>query len=183
MYESCSSLLEFKIANMKNITAHLSLFGANFIWACSYPLYKLTMPHYIEPLALLTLVLLVSAALSLTTLAKEWCRGCHTPIDRGDIWALLGAGMLIAVLRKGFLIYGLSLTSPIDGSIISTLSPIVVLIISLFVGIERFSFRKSIGVLLGFTGALGVILSSVTKSDIGAGVKGNIMVLIRHYFP
>ncbi|MFI3306743.1 MAG: DMT family transporter [Rikenellaceae bacterium] len=159
---------------MKNLSAHLSLLGGSAIWACSFPLYNIVMPRYIEPLPLFTATIIVTALLSLTSLLGSAPR---ETLPRRDILSMIGAALLIAILRKFMLLYGLSLTSPIDGSIIGTVAPVVVLIISVAVGAELFSTRKLMGVLLGFGGAVGVILSG------GAGgaksqVWGNVMILL-----
>ncbi|MFR9651327.1 MAG: DMT family transporter [Rikenellaceae bacterium] len=158
---------------MNNISAHLSLLGCNLLWALSYPLYKVAMPHFITPLPLLTLVLVIAAIISY--IPHLWRRK-RMVVERGDWLTIIFAGLLIALIRKGLLIFGISLTSPIDGSIIFTISPVVVLIISVIMGLERFSISKSIGMLLGLGGAIGVIISSASKSGVEAGVWGNIMV-------
>lgn len=158
---------------MNNISAHLSLLGCNLLWAFSYPLYKVAMPHFITPLPLLTLVLVIAAIISYVP--HIWRRK-KMVIERRDWLTIIFAGLLIALIRKGLLIFGISLTSPIDGSIIFTISPVVVLIISVIMGLERFSIRKSIGMFLGLGGAIGVIVTSASKSGVDSGVWGNLMV-------
>ena len=163
---------------MNNLSAHIALFGCNLFWALSYPFYKIAMPTYIEPLPLLTMVLMVAALISIISMLFDLAKGrANSHIDGGDMLKVVIAGLLIALIRKGLLVFGLSNTSPIDGSIIFTISPIVVLIISVIVGIERFSMRKTLGMVLGLGGAIGVILTSDDKSSDGAGMMGNIMVL------
>ncbi|MFI3269190.1 MAG: DMT family transporter [Rikenellaceae bacterium] len=161
---------------MQNITAHIQLLICNLIWACGYPLYNFVMPKYIEPIPLFTATTIVTALLSLTSLA--W-RTEETPrVERRDMFAIVGAALLIALLRKGMLIVGLSMTSPIDGSIISSIGPVVVLVISVAMRLERFSPRKAIGILLGLGGALGVILSGGGTAHQTSGVVGNILMLL-----
>ncbi len=160
---------------IKSITPHLALLGTNLAWAIAYPMYHMVLPNYIDPLSILTATLIISALFSLIPLLWE----PHEKVERHDIISLIGASLLIAVIRKGLLIFALSKTNPIDGSIISTFTPIVVLIISIIVGVERFNIKKATGLLLGLGGAMGVILTSSQSggshsSDV---VKGNIMVL------
>ncbi len=159
---------------LRKYTPHLALLATNLAWAIAYPMYHMVLPNYIKPLSILTATLIISAIFSLIPMLWE----PHERVSKHDIPALIGAAILIAIIRKGLLIYALSLTSPIDGSIISTLTPIIVLMISIIVGIERFSLNKLTGLLLGLGGAVGVILTS------GSGVShpkwemlGNIMVL------
>ncbi len=163
---------------MKNFTAHLSLFTANLIWACGYPLYKFVLPTYIKPLPLFTATVIFTALLSIGSLLFQDSSKPRERLERGDIWAIVGAALLIAVIRKEMLIFGLSMTSPIDGSIIATISPIVVLVISVVVGLERFSMQRIIGIVLGFWGAIGVILTGSRGSNADTGMLGNLLILI-----
>ncbi|MFI3282401.1 MAG: DMT family transporter [Rikenellaceae bacterium] len=159
---------------LKSITPHLALLGTNLVWAVAYPMYHMVLPHHISPLAILTATLIISALMSLVPMLWE----PHERVYRGDILALVGGAILIAVVRKGLLIFALSKTTPIDGSIISTFTPIVVLIISILIGIERFGVKKAVGLLLGLAGAIGVILTSSTSASNPTGqIAGNIMVL------
>ncbi len=158
---------------MKNLSAHIALLGSSLIWACSFPLYNFVMPHYISPLPLFTATVIVTALLSLTSLFGSAPR---EKLPRRDIISLIGAALLIAILRKFMLLYGLSMTSPIDGSIIGTIAPVVVLVISVAVGAEIFSRKKLLGVLLGFGGAVGVILSG-GGDHAKSQILGNVMVL------
>ena len=68
---------------------------------------------------------------------------------------LIGAALLIGVLRKVFIMYGLSMTSPIDGSIIDTIVPLLVLLLSVLLGMDRFTKLKIAGLVLGMAGAGG----------------------------
>ncbi len=165
-----------KDKTMQNFTAHIQLLFCNLIWACAYPLYNFVMPKHITPVPLFTATVIITALFSLSSLM--W-RTPETPrVERKDILSIVGAALLIALLRKGMLITGLSMTSPIDGSIISTISPVVVLVISVVVGLESFSFRKALGILLGLGGALGVILSGNGSLHATSGMVGNILMLL-----
>ncbi len=159
---------------MKNISAHLSLLGCNLIWACAYPFYNYVMPNHIKPLPLFTAAILFTALISLFSLLKS----NRQHVEKQDMMAIVGAALLIIFLRKGMLIFGLSLTSPIDGSIITTLAPVVVLLISVIMGIEKFSWRKALGILLGFGGAVGVILTANNSAHHQSGMVGNILILL-----
>ncbi len=158
---------------MKNISAHFELLACNLIWACSYPLYNLVMPSHIKPLPLFTATVIFTALMSLSSLL----RSKRDHVERADMMTIVGAALLIAFLRKGMLLFGLSLTSSVDGSIISSLAPVAVLIISVIMGVERFSSRKAMGILLGLGGAIGVILSGNDDAHHSSGMVGNIMIL------
>lgn len=137
-------------------------------------MYHLVLNKYIEPISILTATLIVSAIFSFVPLLWEKRERVHGD----DVVALIGAAILIAVIRKGLLIFALSKTSPIDGSIISTFTPIVVLVISIIIGMERFTISKFAGLMLGLCGAIGVILTSGGDATHPTQeMLGNVMVL------
>lgn len=159
---------------MNNITAHLELLVCNLIWACAYPLYNFVLKSHIDPLPLLTATMIFSALLSLTSLIT---RGEEEHrVEARDILPIVAGALLIALLRKGMLMFGLSLTTSVDAPIISTTTPVVVLVISVLLGLEHFSRRKSLGVLLGLGGAIGVILTGGSASG-EAKMLGNLLIL------
>ena len=108
------------------VKSHLALLLCNIIWACDYPFYNLVLSKYVAPIALVTASLCAAALFSLVPLL--WSKA--KPIARKDIKTMIGAALLIGVIRKVLLMYGLSRTSPIDGSIIDTITPLLVLLIS-----------------------------------------------------
>ncbi len=165
-----------KLLIMKNLSAHLALFASNLIWACAYPVYNFLMPKYIEPLPLFTAIMSVTALISVISMLCDRNKA-SLRIERHDIVAVIVAALLITTLRKGLLIYGLSITSPIDGSIISTTTPVVVMVISILIGFEVFSKRRALGVILGLGGAVGVILTGGDSHHAHSTVEGNLMIL------
>ena len=64
----------------------------------------------------------------------------NIPVSSGELalYRAVLAALLIGVLRKVFIMYGLSMTSPIDGSIIDTIVPLLVLALSVLLGMDRF---------------------------------------------
>lgn len=152
---------------------HILLLICNLIWAMDYPFYHILAPTYLHPMTLLTLSLLVTALLSLTPLIRQR----PERVDPRDIPKLVAAALLIGVMRKGFLMFGLSRTSPIDGSIINTLGPLLILILSVAVGIDRFTKLKVAGLALGLAGAVAIILWGGSASHEHSGLVGNLLVL------
>lgn len=98
-------------------------------------------------------------------------------IERKDMMKIFVAAMLIGVVRKICMMEGLVRTSPIDGSIIGTMTPLFVLTLSVIIGIERLSRRKVLGLVLGMAGAIGVILSSSAKTHTHSDATGNLLIL------
>ncbi|MFI3316947.1 MAG: DMT family transporter [Rikenellaceae bacterium] len=159
---------------MTNLKPHIALFVCNSIWAINYPFYHIIMGKGVSAAAMLELSLLVAALLSFVPLL--WSRG--EKVERSDIKYLVAAAVLSGLMRKGFVIFGLSLTTPIDASIIASLLPVMALVISVIMGIDRFTIRRVAGIALGMGGVLAVILSSGSSSGAGSILGGNILMLL-----
>ena len=155
--------------------AHLGLILANLVWAMNYPFYKMIMPQYMSPYALATLAVSIAAILALLSFF-------FVPVERvqrkGDIVKFIGAAVLMGVAKKLFLMVGIQHTSPIDASIIATLGPILVLVISVFFLIDRFTPMKIVGMVIGLAGALVVILSNSGTPAATAKLGGDAIVFL-----
>ena len=155
------------------IKAHIALICCNVVWACDYPFYNLILGKYIEPLAMVTASLIVAALLS--WIPTIW-QGCER-IERKDWVLIIFAALLMGVVRKVMMMFGLSRTSPIDGSIISTLVPIFVLIVSVIARIDRLTIRKVAGLVIGLVGAIAVVVTSDAPSHVKSELWGNMMIM------
>lgn len=134
--------------------ALLAAFGASAIYGLNHSLAKGVMPDHIQPFAFI--LIRVSGAALLFWIVSLF--GPRERISRGDwprlvLCALLGMGINMLSFFKG-----LQLSTPINSSVLVTLTPIFVVILSAFFLKERVSLNKALGVLLGFVGALGLVL-------------------------
>ena len=157
---------------MNRLKPHLALLTCNVVWALDYPFYNIVLPYYVHPMAMISASLIATALLSLIPLLWEQAER----VERADIRRLIGAALLIGVLRKVFLMYGLSKTSPIDGSIIDTVVPLLVLLLSVALGIDRFTRPKVAGLVLGMAGAVAVVLTGAAPVHAHSQLWGNLLV-------
>ena len=157
---------------MNRLKPHLALLTCNVVWALDYPFYNIVLPYYVHPMAMISASLIATALLSLIPLLRERAER----VERADIRRLIGAALLIGVLRKVFLMYGLSKTSPIDGSIIDTVVPLLVLLLSVALGIDRFTRPKVAGLVLGMAGAVAVVLTGAAPVHAHSQLWGNLLV-------
>ena len=162
------------MTNSKLMWAHLSLILCNIVWACDFPLYNLLLGRYITPLAMVAASLVVAALWSLLPLLWERAEEI-APTDRIKIF---GAAILIGITRKLCLMFGLAQTSPIDGSIISITTPLIVLLLSVLVGWERFTKMKVAGLLLGMAGAIAIIVASNGRNHEHSTLLGNVLIFV-----
>lgn len=157
----------------ETLKAHIALLGCNIVWACDYPFYNLLLGRYIEPLAMVTASLVVAALLS--WIPRLW----ESPqtIERSDWGIIFIAALLMGVARKVMMMFGLSRTSPIDGAIIATIVPLLVLLVSVIARIDRLTARKTVGLIIGMAAAVAVIMTSNTPTHDKSGLWGNVMMI------
>lgn len=156
----------------KPISPHIALIFCNIVWACDYPFYNLVLGKYISPLAMVSASLVVAALLSLLPLLWEKAESVE-PKDRLKI---LGLALLMGVMRKLCMMYGLANTSAIDGSIISTTTPLIVLLLSVIAGLDRFTTQRVFGLLIGMAGTIAIIISSNSGAHEHSSTIGNILI-------
>lgn len=154
--------------------AHLAILFANLIYGANYSIAKEAMPEYIQPFAFV--FLRVSGALILfwivgTFLIKE-------KVDKKDIPRIALLGVFGVAINQLLFLKGLSLTSPINASIIMISNPIVVLLLASIALKEKIVLNKVIGIALGIAGALLLLLFNKTLSFGSATIKGDLMILI-----
>ena len=155
------------------VWANVALIGCNVVWACDYPFYNLLLGRYISPMAMVSASLIVAAVLSWVPRLWE----AAERIERKD-WAIIViSALLMGVTRKVMMMFGLSRTSPIDGSIIATIVPLLVLIVSVIAGVDSLCARKVVGLVLGMAGAVAVILSSGSSHHAQSELWGNVMMI------
>ena len=158
----------------KALSANLALIFCNIIWACDYPFYSLILGKYISPIAMVTASLVVAAIFSLIPLLWERAER----LEPNDRLKIIGAAILMGLARKLCMMYGLASTSSIDGSIISTTTPLLVLILSVAAGMEHLTRTKSVGLLLGMVGTIAIIIASNSGVHEKSSALGNILIII-----
>ena len=140
----------------KNKYAHLAIITANVIFGLNYVFSKMLVPEYLSPMST-TVTRVLFATLAFWTLVIF---GNYEKIEKRDLLKLFICGQLGISLNMYLFLKGISLTSPMDSSIIMTLTPLLVLIISAIVLKEAITNRKIFGIFLGATGAILLITSS-----------------------
>ena len=157
------------------VKAHLSLLAAQIIYALNYSIAKGLMPTFIGPTGLV--FMRVSGACFLFWILSLFTEKEKVPKPH------LVKFMLLAVFgvacNQLCFIYGLHLSRPINSAIIMTITPIVVTVFTLLNLKERFSILKIIGLALGISGALTLLLSNGKSFQIDHQTAlGDILTLI-----
>lgn len=104
--------------------------------------------------------------------------GPKEKIDKKDYIHFAIAAFFGIALNMMMFFKGLEHTTPIHASVISTISPILVLVMSAVILKERLTFMKISGVILGFAGA--IILTLYGKSLLASDnvLLGNTLIVI-----
>jgi drug/metabolite transporter (DMT)-like permease len=157
-----------------NTLAHLSVILLNLLYALSYFVLKKVSPEYL-PASTFVLIRVISAG-SLFWIAASFTKG--KPIEKQDHIKLFIAALFGVVFNQLCFFNGLVYTSSINTSIIMTTTPILVLPISAWWIKERVSGFKIIGIIIGFLGALIVILQRDAFDAAPNPLKGNILIFI-----
>lgn len=158
------------------LKAHLALLTVALIYGLNYSIAKDVMPQYAEPRGFILL-----RALGATLLFQ--LVGLFLPrekIARSDWWRLILGGFFGVAANQLLFFEGLNLTGPIPASVIMTSNPILVLLFSaLFLG-TPLRWVRILGIVLGLTGALYLILGKADQQALLAGGArtGNLLVFL-----
>jgi drug/metabolite transporter (DMT)-like permease len=160
--------------NRKPLQAHLSMFTAAAIWGLMAPLGKDAMNNGLDGISMVSFRVLGAALLF--WVASIFVKAERVP--RRDIFLFAGAGLFGIVFNQCLYTIGLSFTSPVNASIVTTSMPIFAMILSFFILKEPITLRKAGGVFAGCCGAVILILTSMSAADSQVGdFRGDLMCM------
>jgi len=154
--------------------AHLALLAANIIYGVNYSVAKAVMPDQIKPLALVALRS-ISAALLF------WMTSMFLPkerVNRKDLLYLFGCSFFGVVINQVLFLVGLNYTSPVNSSIIISTNPIFAFVFAAIILRENISLLKSVGLAIGLSGVLLLILQNGTPDVTSRTFIGDIYTLV-----
>lgn len=150
------------------------MLGASIMWGLMSPVGKTALENGISGLSLATFRM-TGGALCF------WIASLFAPkehVKPHDLLMLFFAGLLGIVFNQGCFTFGLSLTSPIDASIITTTAPIATMIVAALYLKEPVTGKKVMGIFIGSIGALILILSSQGAASGKSGsIPGDLLCL------
>lgn len=162
----------------KKVGGHLAMLSANVMWGLMSPIAKMVfMSGLILPMILVDFRVCGAALLfwiSSLFLPKE-----HVPLP--DLLRLFGAGMLGILLNQGCFIFGVSLTTPGEASLVTTTMPMWVMLLAWIILHEPITYKKAGGILLGATGALILILGNGISLGGDNPALGDFIVLCAQF--
>lgn len=140
----------------EKLTGHIAMFGANAMWGIMSPVSKFVMAAGVVTPMVMTDFRILGAAVLFWTISFFQKR---EPVSWRDLGLFFIASQIAIVLNQGSFIFGVSMTSPIDASIITTSLPILTLIIAAFYLKEPVTGKKITGIILGASGAILLVIS------------------------
>lgn len=161
------------------LKGHAALWVANIVWGLNAPIGKSVLasvshPDGVSPFALSAYRMVGAGALF-------WIASLFLPRERvapRDMLLLLLASVFGIQLNQMLFLWGLSLTSPINTSIIATVVPVLTMVLAMVFLREPITCLKAGGVLLGCAGAVILILMSQHGAGYSSSIKGDVLCLI-----
>jgi len=155
--------------------AIVALFLVQLLYGFNYTFAKTVMNEgYVKPFGF---VLLRVAGATLLF----WLMSLFLPnekIDKKDFFQLFLASVFGVFINMLLFLKGLEFTTPIHASTIMTITPIVILILSIFMLKERITSLKILGAIIGFIGALILTLYGQSARAADNILLGNLMIFL-----
>ena len=164
---------------------HAAMFGANAMWGLMSPISKFIMlGGAVTPLVVTDLR--IGGAMVLFWLTSFFQKPEH--VSHKDLASLFVAALLGIVFNQGCFIFGVSLSSPGDASIITTSMPLWAMVLAALILKEPITGKKVLGIAAGASGALLLILgngqngqgTSATTAG-GTMIWGDLLVLLAQF--
>ncbi len=159
----------------KRTLAIFAALGATLIYALNHTIAKDVMPTYVQGFGFIGIRLIGATILF-------WLLGLFIPkqpIDKADRMAFLRAAILGMAINMLAFFKGLEYSTPINSTVIITTTPIMVFLFSVLLLKENIRPKRAIGVLMGFLGALSLILFSQQATANASNINlGNFLFVI-----
>lgn len=162
---------------------HASMLGANTIWGMMSPITKTIMAGgAITPLVVSDLR--IGGAMILFWIVSLFQKPEH--VSHQDMATLFFASLFAIIFNQGCFIFGVSLTSPGDASIITTSMPLWAMVLAAFILKEPITGKKVTGIALGAGGALLLILGGsgthqLSTTNGNTAIFGDLLVLFAQF--
>jgi len=158
----------------KNLKAHFALLGANTIYGLNYVIAKGIMPDFLMPKA----IIFIRVVITLVVFGILHFFLPSEKVEKRDLLKLAICAVFGVAINQILFFEGLNLSTPINASIIITVIPVIILVFAHFILKEKITTLKVIGIILGGSGALMIILSAGGGSFKSSTMLGNLLIFI-----
>ena len=157
------------------ILALLAATAASTIYGINHTIAKGLMPTIIEPYGFILLRVAGAAVVF-------WLLSIFYPsekIEKKDWFLFAACAFFGMVLNMLMFFKGLSLSTPINSSVVITIAPVLLLVLSAIFLKEKITWMKSIGIGLGLLGALVLILFGIKTQPNAPNIPlGNMLFVV-----
>jgi drug/metabolite transporter (DMT)-like permease len=159
---------------MRSLKVHASLVLVAFIYGANFSIAKSVMPDYLHPFGFIGLRV-AGACLLFWLFHRLAIR--DKEIDKRDYLRLAACGLFGVAINQLMFFKGLNYTTPINAAIIMTVGPVLVLVFSALLKLEKIRPLNALGILLGLSGAVLLLLEKEVSLS-NQGFVGDSLVLL-----
>ena len=157
------------------ILAIIAAFAASFIYGINHTIAKGLMPSVISPYGFI--LLRVGGAAVIFWVISFFYK--KETIQTSDWMRIIACAFFGMVLNMTMFFKGLSLSTPINSSVVITIAPVFLLVLSGVFLKERITIIKALGIALGLAGALALILFGEKTQPNAPNIPlGNMLFLV-----
>lgn len=156
------------------VKGHLAMLAANVMWGLMSPVTKIVFAAGVVAPAVMVDFRVAGAALLF------WITSFFLPkehVSVKDIIRLFGAGMLGVLFNQGCFIFGVSLTSPGEASLVTTTMPMWVMLLAWLILREPITLKQAGGIAAGAAGAIILIAGNGVQAAGSNPALGDVIVL------
>ena len=154
--------------------AHLSIILSGLLFGANYWIAKSIMPSF-TPYEIVSFRILIVTIVFwiISSFIKT-----EKKINKKDILIIMLGGILGVTINQFFFFSGLMNSTPVETSILHSLSPLLVALFAIWLIKEKITKRKITGIIFGLIGAVILVLSEKSISFHDLHFKGNIFIII-----
>ncbi len=172
---------------MKTYKGHIAMLAANVIWGLMAPIAKTALDpaNGISALTLTGMRIIGAAALFwIGSLLLPRSLAPKETVERKDWKHIIAASMLITFANQMCVIFGVSLTSPIEATVMCCTTPFFTLVLVAVLWKIKHHWAKILGVCIGFAGILVYCLFSTTNAALNVTnpLLGDLFILMAQVF-
>lgn len=159
----------------QRVLALLAAFAASAIYGANHTIAKGLMPDVIGPFGFIILRV-VGAALLFWLISPMFP---SEKVHRSDWLRILGCSFFGMVLNMNMFFKGLQLSTPINSSVVITLTPVLLLVLTAVFLKERITWIKSLGISIGLAGAMMLIFFGPSTQANAPNIPlGNLLFVV-----
>lgn len=168
----------------EELKGHGAILFANMLWGGISPVTKYVLKNGELTGLQLSAIRIIGATIIFVVIGSILPRTVapREKIQRGDWWRLIAASMLIITFNQALYIVGIGYTSPIDSSVMSTLTPLFTMLCAAIFIKMPITWLKALGVAMGLAGALLMVLGQGSgDTEASNPVVGDSLCLVAQF--